>query len=251
MNRWLVVCFACVLLSFVATLRAADDDPVRVKLDKAKVTFQTDMDKYRSAVSASFDKREEAARKKGDKKLVDQIKAERQTFEEKGELPNTAPAAVKSQLSLARSSLEAAYKAAIRDYTRAKKDVEAAAVEKEYKELIKGIGVDAIASADPFQPKSVWVSDPPRRILSVMDRKDETFRARFQIGDIIEREVTGTFKDGKLSWRAKDVRAIKGDSGGHNYGTITTDMIGDKIEFVWQDDKGGSGTFMLRRSKGK
>lgn len=138
MIRWWVVCLACVVSSFVSTLWAADDDPVRIKLDKAKVIFAADMDKYRAAVGASFDKREEGARKKGDKKLVDQIKAERHAFEEKGKLPNAAPAAVKSQLTSARSSLEAAYKSAIREYTKAKRDDEAAVVEQEFEEFNKG-----------------------------------------------------------------------------------------------------------------
>ncbi len=102
------------------------------------------------------------------------------------------------------------------------------------------------AAPDPFQPKSVWVNVGQKMTLTVLERNGEKFLAHFEIGDVIDREVTGTVKDGKLSWLAKDVRAIKGDAGGDNQGTITSDKVGDMIDFVWRIDKGGSGTFSLR-----
>jgi serine/threonine protein kinase len=106
-------------------------------------------------------------------------------------------------------------------------------------------------STDPFQPNSVWVNTERTMTLTVMERKGERFVARFVIGPRIDREVTGTVKDGKLSWLAKDVRAIKGEAGGDNFGTITSDEIADSINFVWRSDKGGSGTFTLRRRTDK
>jgi serine/threonine protein kinase len=104
--------------------------------------------------------------------------------------------------------------------------------------------------SDPFEVNSVWVGDSPRKVLTVIARKGEKFTAKFEIADdMIEREVTGTINDGTLSWLAKDVRAIRGRVGGDNHGTIRSDESGDEIDFVWRDDNGASGTFILRLSK--
>jgi transglutaminase-like putative cysteine protease len=96
---------------------------------------------------------------------------------------------------------------------------------------------------DPFQPNSVWMSDDFKRKLTVLDRQAETFRARFEVGDNIEREITGTIKDGKVSWLAKNVRAIKGGPGSDNNGTIS----GDRIDLEYRNAKGITDTFTLRR----
>ena len=44
------------------SVRADDPDPIKDGLEKAKVTYQADMEKYREAVSHYFDKREQAAK---------------------------------------------------------------------------------------------------------------------------------------------------------------------------------------------
>jgi hypothetical protein len=66
---------------------AQDKDPVAEKLGAAKVAYEAELKNYRKEITEWFDKREEAARKDGNKKLVDQIKAERAAFEESGETP--------------------------------------------------------------------------------------------------------------------------------------------------------------------
>src|ERR1700719_234283 len=78
----------------------------------------------------------------------------------------------------------------------------------------------ARAADDPFQPKSVWVNADKGMTLTVTERIGDSFRAEFKIGDGIDRVVEGTVKEGKVSWLAKDVRAIKGGKGGDNHGTI-------------------------------
>jgi len=137
MERWLALCVACVLAVVVPAVRA-DDDPTRAKLDNAKAAFDAAAEKYRVAVAGWFDKREEPARDKGDKKAVDLIKAERQAFVERGELPQSAPVELKSQLKTTRSGLELAYKTAIGEYTKGKRDNEAAVVEKELAGWLSG-----------------------------------------------------------------------------------------------------------------
>jgi hypothetical protein len=113
---------------------------------------------------------------------------------------------------------------------------------------------DRVSPGDPsktklFKEKSVWKGE--NMTLTVLKCNGETFQARFELGDNITREIKGTIKDGKVSWLAKDVRAVKGNAGGDNSGTIETDKIGNKIDFVWHGDNGDSGTFTLRQSKGK
>lgn len=124
----LTVVFGMLICGAVAV---ADDDPVKKKWDAAKAAYEAEMEKFGKATSDWFDKREAAARKDGNKKLVDQIKAERQAFQEKGELPKAAPVTLRQHTIAARSALENAYGVAVKEYTRTKKDVEATAVEKE------------------------------------------------------------------------------------------------------------------------
>ena len=122
----------------------------------------------------------------------------------------------------------------------------------ERKRVMTSNGSQRVAApAGPFQAKSIWVGEDPKKILTVIERKGETFRARFDIGSEIEREVTGTIKDGKLSWFSKDVRVIKGDRGGDNSGTITRDDAGDMIDFEYRGADGTGGSYTLRLRKGK
>src|SRR6266545_6647356 len=102
--------FRCTIVALLLSVAcaAADDgkDPVKEKLFAAKVAYDKEMAAYRAAVGEWLDKREEAARKAGDKKLVDQVKAERKAFDEDGELPKGAPTALKLRPAAARKALE-------------------------------------------------------------------------------------------------------------------------------------------------
>lgn len=134
MSRWGIGGVACVVLCLASSVKA-DEDPVRVKLDKARSTFTAFTKKHQGTVAEWLDKREEVARLKGDKITVDQVKADRQEFQEKGEIPKTAPAAFKSQLTSARSNLMNAFTTAVREYTRSGNDEAAEAVEKELEDF--------------------------------------------------------------------------------------------------------------------
>lgn len=102
---------------------------------------------------------------------------------------------------------------------------------------------------DPFQPNSVWVNDKRTFVLTVIERKGAIFQARFELGRNIERMIKGTVKDGRVEWFAKDVIAIRGRFGDDNHGTITSDDLGDKIDFVWHDEGNQGGEFTLRLQK--
>jgi len=135
--RLAISLITCFLVANGCPEFAADDDPIKARFDQAKAAYKVVREQYREAVKNYFDKREEAARKEGNKKLLDQIKAERTAFQDKGDLPRAAPGELKRKLVPARSSMELAYAAAVREYTKAKKDDEAAAVEKEFQQFKK------------------------------------------------------------------------------------------------------------------
>src|SRR5579883_680888 len=137
------------LVTAVGMTAGEDKDPIKEKLFGAKVAYDKEMRQFRKQVEEWFDKREEAARKSGDKKLLDQSKEDRKFYEETGELPKTAPAALKQKHDRARKALETAYAEAVKAYTKAKKDDEAAAVEAAWKEFKEGSAVDLLALVDP------------------------------------------------------------------------------------------------------
>lgn len=109
----------------------ADADEVKEKLFQAKKSYDAEVLKFKKAVGDLIDRREDDARKAGDKKAVDQAKAERKAFEDGGELPAALPAAAKQQIAAARADLDRAYTAAIKAYLLLKEDSAAAAAEKE------------------------------------------------------------------------------------------------------------------------
>ncbi len=135
--------------------RAAEDDPIKAKLDKAKAVYDDRTDKLRAALLKSLDDKEDAARKASNKKLVDQIKAERDAFDLRGELPKIVPTAnYLRDGKQAWAALEAAYTTAIKEFTRAKQDDEAAAAEKDLKalkEALAGASLSALLTKD-----SIW-----------------------------------------------------------------------------------------------
>jgi hypothetical protein len=101
-----------------------------------------------------------------------------------------------------------------------------------------------------FKEMSVWTNE--KITLTVLKVNGETFGARFVMeGDNIDREIKGTIKDGKVSWLAKDVHALRGNEGGDNFGTIATDNIGPRIDFVRREKNGDYGSYTLRLSEGK
>lgn len=138
------------LFVFCVALCGQDADPVKERLFAAKGAFDAEWKAIRQQTEEWFDKREEAARKAGDKKLVDEIKAERDEFDDGGEAPKAAPTAIRARQERALKTLESAYAQAVKDYTRIKKDEHAAAVEGELQQLSTRLrGIDLLALIDP------------------------------------------------------------------------------------------------------
>jgi len=130
MNYRLTFTILGTLMTLCATV-AAEGDVVKKKLDSAKMSYEADMEKCGKAIEEWFGKREDVARKDGNKKLVDQIKAERQSYKENGVMSKATPMELRKKGMSARTALEVAYTSAIKEYTRAKEDDKATLVEQE------------------------------------------------------------------------------------------------------------------------
>lgn len=103
-------------------------------------------------------------------------------------------------------------------------------------------GKSSPPSGDPFPAYSVWTNDSNSMTLTILERKGDTFRGKLVAGDMVERTFTGTVKDGRVAWLARDVKAVKGGQGGDNSGTLR----GDQIDFEYRTG-GGTGSFTLHR----
>jgi hypothetical protein len=129
MNRLAVISW--IAFATLISLKASGQDSVQVALDRSKATYQTEKDAYHSSIVEAFDKREEAARKTGDKKLVDQVKGEKTAYEKWHAVPNNVAASVSKRRAASRTRMEAAFGTAIKSYVRSKNDEMAATIEKE------------------------------------------------------------------------------------------------------------------------
>src|SRR5262245_23916687 len=90
--KYIVIALACLSLTAVSA-HCQEPDLIKEKLDRAKAEYSAEVDKARQGVLDALQKREDAARQSGDKKAVDEVKAERQAFEEKGALPKSVATA--------------------------------------------------------------------------------------------------------------------------------------------------------------
>jgi uncharacterized protein (TIGR03067 family) len=105
---------------------------VKAKLDKARSEYESDVKKLRSKMVTALERKEADARKGGNKKLVDQIEAERKTLEELQLLPVSIPTReYEVGIGKAREEMKAAYNTAIKEFTRQRLDTEATNAEKE------------------------------------------------------------------------------------------------------------------------
>ena len=189
-----------VLVGCACAARAEDKDPVLEKLFKAKETYDTEIQQVRKAVKDGLDQREAAARKAGDKKALDQIKEDRQIFED-DELPRSAPAALRQRQERAVKALETAYADAVKAYTKAKKDKEAASVEEAWKAFAtKANAINLLALVDPKTHVNTgeWKKEGQTFVATA---RDKGFRLQlpYEPGEEYDVEVT--------------VRRVAGDEG--------------------------------------
>jgi hypothetical protein len=234
--RLLCVFPAVILAVGLCSARADDAEAVKEKLFQAKKTYDAEVQKYRKSIDDLLDKREDLARIAGDKKSVDQIKAEREAYKE-GVVPAMLPTAIKQQLATARSNLDKAYTTAIKEYVRLKEDSAAEAVEKEQKEFAAD-GFPLIAGA--------WQDGPAEnKIRVVIAQQRDKFTATCtyiskEHGEISWR-MTGTVtKDGELKGILTHTKSPPGWEGQTRTGkfSATDGTIVGRAEF-----KGGGHDF--------
>ena len=206
MSRF-AICLAASLVILSSPARG-DDDPIRATVEKAKREYEQSLSEYREQANVYFDKREEAARQQGNKKLVDQIKASRAAFEKSGELPSTAPATLRGRPQTALRLLTVAYTQAVENYTRKKQDDLAAATEMELADIKAKAGFPSIAG--------VWQEGPKEnQIQVIVTQEAEKFRANCKFQDKkageIRWQMTGTIsKDGEIKGRLITTKAPRG-----------------------------------------
>ena len=133
--RYSAVALVVVLAIGLCAAQADDAEAVKEKLFQAKKAYDAEVQKFKKAAGNWLDKREDDARKAGNRKLVDQIKGERDAFEKSGELPSTVPLNVRELVNAARMKLDKAYSAAIKEYLLLKMDDAAGSTEKEQHEF--------------------------------------------------------------------------------------------------------------------
>jgi len=136
MSRLVCLCATFTVAFALGEARADDLGTVKDKLYQAKKEYDGEARKFRKAVSDWLEKREEAARKAGNKKLLDQVKSEKEKYSSSGEIPSDCPKALLTQISTARTKLDKAYTAAVRDLVKLKEDSAAEAIEKEREKFV-------------------------------------------------------------------------------------------------------------------
>jgi hypothetical protein len=128
---------SCLVVATASTSASAQDaDPIGERVEVARTTYVEATEKLRVELLEALAKREDAARKAGNKPLVDRIKAEREAFELNDELPAVVSSTrYKRGLASARSDLKAAMRTGVKEYLQARQDDQADALQAELDEL--------------------------------------------------------------------------------------------------------------------
>ena len=109
----------------------------------------------------------------------------------------------------------------------------------------------AIGAAGAFQVGTVWVTldaNGPKKVLLVLERAGERFRARIVNPDHGLRllEVSGTISDGNIAWLGEDVMSKEPIQAPDTHGRIN----GELIRMNWSGNGvPGSGSYVLRLKK--
>lgn len=122
-------------------------DPVATQLENARQKYKKEWDQFEKSVRDLLEKKEEAARKAGNKQALNIVQSERKAFEDDAVIPTFAPPAIARKQSLIRADLERAYNAAIKDYIKKREDEEAKKIEDELNEFRNAPKIVAIRRA--------------------------------------------------------------------------------------------------------
>ncbi len=136
MNRYASLFVACTAL-LVTSVAFADDpaDPIARQLEVARNKYKKEIEQFDVSVKRLLEKKEEAARKAGNKAALETLKAELDRFDKDRVVPAWAPMTFAKKLSIIRGELEEAHRTAIKEYTRKRADDSAKKIEVELKEF--------------------------------------------------------------------------------------------------------------------
>ena len=119
-------------------------DPIATQLDRARQKYAKDYEQFEKSVNDLVEKKEDAARRVGNKQVLDGLEVERKSFDEDQVVPSFAPPSYAKKQAAIRSDLERAYNTAIKDYIKKREDDEAKKIEAEMKEFRNAPKVVAI-----------------------------------------------------------------------------------------------------------
>lgn len=189
--------FTFTLLAFACAALAADDkDPIRDRLVAAKTAYDAEMEDVRKQATIWLDRREELAKKNADKKLLEQVKAERKALDD-GTVPKSV-AVLKPRQDKARTAMDAAYADAVQAYTKAKKTDEASSVTAAWKAFQEAHGLTAEGPLDLLSlvdPKAhavlgQWRMDAKSSLIGVNPRFPAVFQLPYEPGEEYDLEAT-------------------------------------------------------------
>ncbi|HEY3787835.1 MAG TPA: NPCBM/NEW2 domain-containing protein, partial [Urbifossiella sp.] len=134
--------FLALIISLCAAAAADDKETPELRLERARKDFEEAVELHKKKAAEFFEKKEEAARAKSDKKALDLIKKQRATFDTTGELP---PAASQRPFHLAiypvRQKVNKAYADVVGDLIKNKQDEAAEAAERERRSFLVSSGL--------------------------------------------------------------------------------------------------------------
>ena len=139
-----------------AGISADSPDPIKKHVGVAKKLYAAEVESAHKSVVDALDKREADARKTGNKKTVDQVKDERAAFEAKSlsDRLNLYSPEHRHKIASAWKTLAAEYESAIKEFTKAAKDADADAVEKEFKIAANDNVAAAFVPTGKVEPES-------------------------------------------------------------------------------------------------
>lgn len=264
---------------------AAEGDALHEKYEAAWFRYEKAIGEVRDKVNAALDAQFEKAADAGNLDLADMWDKKKKLFLDTGAVAwpsdgktkvqwrKTYPttdfpddftdviAAAGAGFEKAVASLKEDYESLVKDYTKGRNLARAkglraelaglarkpvvpaeppAMVEKKPSRVSERVSGDAV-----FVPGSEWISDDGVLRLRLLTREGENFTGLFHLGQNQLREVKGSVQGGKLQWLAKDVTAHNGGRGGDNFGTLSQDDKGPKLDFTWVQN-GNGGAFTLR-----
>jgi hypothetical protein len=242
---------------------AADGDPIKAEIDKARAVYTEKIEAAKTKLLAAIDAALKEAASKGDLRGVKDFKTQRDLFEKEGKLPgaaalNRAKSAYQAEIRDAETALRKALQRAQTDYTKALKIEEAEAVEKELEHLAKPSKPVVKPTSDSLVVGSTWTGSwiriAPNRgsgdvRLKITERKGTDFKGDLETDNGAGFwHVEGSVKGNEIALRY--VKRVRGREDVVGNAVVDGVIRGDSLEMRFSiRGIGDVGTYSLRREK--